>query len=226
VRCRTAEIIWVYIDVEAVPFNRGFYTVDIKYFFRVTLDAFAGVSRPQEIEGLCTFDKRVILFGSEGTAKLFSSRFVPGGHDDQAHVRTNMPKATVEVVDPICLGVRLVEPGEHCRCCGETDVSAVPDFVCRSFSDELYQHDDRKRLFVTLGLFSIVRLERNVQLLIPAYDFCLPEKECVGHSEGDPCDLFRKLRFPVDEFFPPKLGELECAPETLSDAKKLCGCNA
>lgn len=24
-------------DIEAVPFNRGFYSVDLKYFFKVTL---------------------------------------------------------------------------------------------------------------------------------------------------------------------------------------------
>ena len=30
IKVRKAEIIWVYTDVEEVPFNRGFYTVDRK----------------------------------------------------------------------------------------------------------------------------------------------------------------------------------------------------
>ena len=43
---------------------------------------------------------------------------------------------------------------------------------------ELSGGDDSRRSYVTLGQFSIVRLERDTQLLIPAYDYCLPEKEC------------------------------------------------
>ena len=39
VRCRGCEILNVFIDVERVPFNRGFYSVDITFFFKVTLDA-------------------------------------------------------------------------------------------------------------------------------------------------------------------------------------------
>ena len=70
VKCKRAEIVWVYIDVEPVPFNRGFYTVDVKFFFKVYFDAFLGVGRPQEVCGLCTFDKKVILFGSEGNARV------------------------------------------------------------------------------------------------------------------------------------------------------------
>ena len=31
VKCRKAEVIWVYSDVEPVPFNRGYYTVDLKF---------------------------------------------------------------------------------------------------------------------------------------------------------------------------------------------------
>ena len=56
---------------------------------------------------------------------------------------------------------------------------------------------------VTLGLFTIVQLERDVQMLIPAYDFCVPEKECCHDMENDPCDAFKQIRFPVNEFFPP-----------------------
>ena len=60
---------------------------------------------------------------------------------------------------------------------------------------------------------SLVRLERDTQLLIPAYDYCLPEKECAcqGAECGeDPCEIFRKVQFPVDEFFPPN----SVAPKT------------
>ena len=38
---------------------------------------------------------------------------------------------------------------------------------------------------------------------IPAYDFCIPRKECVT-STDDPCDLFSRIEFPTEEFFPPR----------------------
>jgi len=43
-------------------------------------------------------------------------------------------------------------------------------------------------------------------MLIPAYDFCIPGKECVTTSDN-PCELFRRIDFPTDEFFPPKVAE-------------------
>ena len=59
-------------------------------------------------------------------------------------------------------------------------------------------------VLATIGVFSIVQLVRNVQILIPAYDFCIPEKECVNTADN-PCELFSRIDFPTDEFFPPKL---------------------
>lgn len=222
VRCRKSEIIWVYIDVEPVPFNRGFYTVDIKFFFKVTLEAFIGCGKPQTVEGLATYDKKVILFGSEGAAKVFSSKYRPDASDPQMMFKTNMPKATVEVVDPICLSSKIVEPCERCGCCGDVDVSSLPEYICKCFDDYLSDDDDHKKLYVTIGLFSIVRLERNVQLLIPAFDFCIPEKECIGSTEDDPCTLFRRLRFPTDEFFPPQICDFE--GENIFRDQNNCGC--
>lgn len=209
VKCRKSEIIWVFSDVEPVPFNRGFYTVDLKYFFRITLDAFAGVGRPTQVEGLATFDKKVILFGSEGNAKIFQSKFKEDAFDPQLWQKTNMPKAKVEVVDPICLAAKLVDITD--RLFDDVDLAAVPTSVAHCFEDELVAGAERKRVFVSLGIFSIIKLERNVQLLIPAFDFCIPNKECIAATEDDPCQLFDTIQFPVDEFFPPQKFEFEGA---------------
>ena len=97
IKAGKAELLYVYIDVEPVGFNRGFYTVDVRYFYRVTADAFVGAARPVEVSGLCVFDKRVILFGSEGTAKIFSSQTSLDGLDEQHIRQSNMPTAVVEV---------------------------------------------------------------------------------------------------------------------------------
>lgn len=110
-----------------------------------------------------------------------------------------------EVVDPIALGAKIVEPAEKCCCCcGETDVNAVPEIICKVFEDDLVDSNDYRKVLVTLGLFTIVRLVRDVQLLIPVIDFCVPQSECSVSTESNPCELFEKLHFPVDEFFPPE----------------------
>ena len=203
VKAGCAELLYAYIDVEPVTFNRGFYTVDVRYFYRITADAFVGAARPVEITGLAVFDKRVILFGSEGSAKVFTSTGKNCGSDIQGLPATTAPTAVVESVDPIILGMKLVEVYQ-CRhndnCC------EIPPAVCACFPEELVTGGDVHRLFVTLGQFSIIRLERDTQLLMPAYDYCMPEKDCdcgCDCRQEDPCELFRKVQFPVGEFFPP-----------------------
>lgn len=203
VKAGKAELIHTYIDVEPVGFNRGFFTVDVRYFYRVTAHAFVGAARPVEICGLCVFDKRVILFGSEGSAKIFSSEMTAEGLDKQNPNKRNLPTAVVEAVDPIVLNTKLVEVCE-CHSCDCGDLSEIPQNICASFGSDLCFGGEGKRVYVTLGQFSIIRLERDTQLLMPAYDYCLPDKECsCGGGEEDPCEVFRKVKFPVDEFFPP-----------------------
>jgi hypothetical protein len=208
VKVKSAEVIWVYTDLEPVPFNRGFFTVDIKYFFRVVLDVFRGVGRPTEVEGLATFDKKVILFGSEGTSKVFSSKYDPGTQMPAIWGKNNLPQAVVEVVEPIALNAKLVDTCD-CSCCCCCDVGNIPDNICRCFEDDLALGESDKAVLVSLGLFTIIKIERNVQLRIPAMDFCVPTKECVASTDEDPCGLFNTLRFPLDEFFPPQISAYE-----------------
>ena len=61
-----------------------------------------------------------------------------------------------------------------------------------------------RRVVATIGLFSIIKLARHVQLLIPAFDFCVPNKQCVAATDEDACGLFDTIDFPIDEFFPPQ----------------------
>ena len=212
----TADLLYVYVDVEPVNFNRGFYTVDMRFFYSVTLQAYLSCPAPVTVEGLCVFDKRAILFGSEGNAKIFSSEMRTGEPDMQMMRRANAPIAVVEAVDPIVLDTRIMD------CCGkrdcDCDLCEVPSFVNSCFNGELSSGDDNRRIYVTLGQFSIVRLERDSQLLVPVYDYCMPDKECSCGSGGteDPCGIFRNISFPVGEFFPPNTVRM---PENYEDAK-------
>lgn len=227
VKCTKAEIIWVFSDIEPVPFNRGFYSIDLKYFFKITLAVFTGVARPTEIEGLAAFDKKVILFGSEGNAKIFASKYKQDAFDPQLWRKTNMPHAVIEVVDPIALGAKLVDVRDrgNCCCCDDDfDIASVPDSVCRVFDENLVLGGEQKRVYVSIGVFSIVKLERKVQLLVPSYDFCIPQKECVGATDDNPCDLFDRITFPMDEFFPPERCEFVENGNDPSVPEKDCDC--
>ena len=130
-----------------------------------------------------------------------------------------------EVVDPIALGAKLVDVNHGNCCCDEDfDLASVPESVSRVFDDSLILGGEQKRVFVSIGIFSIIRLERRVMLLIPAYDFCVPQKECIGATDDNPCDLFDRISFPVDEFFPPERGDFDnCDDEHRPDNR--CGCN-
>ncbi|MEA4933116.1 MAG: hypothetical protein VB071_05955 [Lawsonibacter sp.] len=204
VKAVCAELLYAYIDVEPVNFNRGFYTVDVRYFYRITADAFVGATRPIEVTGLAIFDKRTMLFGSEGSAKVFSSEDGIGSLTPQELLGNTLPIAVVEAVDPLILDLKLVDAC-GCRPC-DCSVLDIPDAVASVFSEELVTNGDLHRLYATLGQFSLIRLERDTQLLMPVYDYWMPEKECPcdgGNCQEDPCELFRKVQFPVNEFFPP-----------------------
>ena len=52
--------------------------------------------------------------------------------------------------------------------------------------------------------FSIIRLERDAQLIVPVLDYAIPTKECcdsAGCTE-DPCDMFSRIPFPSSQFTP------------------------
>ncbi|MFI3226927.1 MAG: hypothetical protein R3Y09_05870 [Clostridia bacterium] len=219
----SAELLYAYIDVEPIQFNRGFYTVDVQYFYRVTVDAFCGIGRPQKISGLAFFQKRTILYGSEGYARIFSSNMVESDYDVQSIEKSNMPRAVVEVVDPIVLNARISDRCDDCFSCCE-----IPRCVAGCFDDEVDLFSDcGKKLIVTLGQFSIIRLERPIQIVIPQCDICMPEKECAGGSGtiSDPCDLFQTFNFPVEQFFPPSRGIGFVAGENEGCNPRQNGCN-
>lgn len=214
IRARAVELVWLDIDVEPISFNRGYYSISIRYYFKIDFEVFTGLGQPTNVSGVAINDKTVILFGSEGSSKIFTSKFIAGERDKQLKKRTNLPEASVEVVDPIILQTRLAEVCD-CNSCGcgcgcDVDVECLPQCVCGCFEDEIVM-DCQKQVLVTIGLFSIVRLSRNVQLLIPIYDFCIPQKDCDGSvsSAEDPCELFAQFNFPIDDFFPPNKSAFE-----------------
>lgn len=206
VRARSAKVVKVYIDVEPVSFNRGYYSCDLTFFFVIDFDVLtAPHSCPKTVKGTAYYSKKVILFGSEGNVRVFSNDVtLEDESDDQLRRTTNMPRCVVQTVDPICLSARI---GDPCDC---SECRVIPSCVCDEIGGQVTPvSQSSKSVYVTLGLFSTVQLIRNVQMLIPVYDFCIPEKQCTDTSD-QPCDAFRRIKFPIDDFFPPSADNDSC----------------
>ena len=80
----------------------------------------------------------------------------------------------------------------------------LPTAICQMFDEDLVLSGEQKRIYVTLGQFSIIRLERDAQLIVPVLDYAIPTKECCdapGCAE-DPCEMFSRIPFPATQFAP------------------------
>ena len=203
VRVKCAKISAAHITVDPVQFNGGFYTVAIRFYVTLQFEACVMGCGSQELQGVAVIEKRVVLFGGESNVSVFRSEACGGfcNAPEPVCCDHNNPEAVVEVASPVVLDVKIMHTCEQsccccCRCCD------VPTVVTDGLNGALCEETGERFLAVSLGVFSVVRLLRNGQLLISASEFCLPDKECCSTSEQDPCDTFRAIPFPVAEFCP------------------------
>ncbi|MDR2655952.1 MAG: hypothetical protein LBC56_07830 [Oscillospiraceae bacterium] len=206
VKIKEIEVLQVAVDMEEIPFNQGFYSVELTFYFDVTCCVYITQgSQPVTVHGLAIFTKKVILYGSVGSVKTFD------GYGEDIQPVTDLPKVTVSVATPIALGIKILDPKDCSTnsCC----LNAVPTGVCDYYDGNFNVIRAERAIYVSIGMFTIISIARRVQMMIPAYDFCLPDKSCDGDmvtSQDDPCELFRKIKFPVDQFFPPKFRDPDC----------------
>ena len=216
VRVTKASVLTTAISVDAVAFNRGYYAVDMIYYIAVGAEIYTGRGTlPATVTGLVTASKRVVLYGSDANAKVFTSDMTPAidasDFDSCNGVGSTAPKVTVQVSAPMALAASV-------GAVTTPDILPfVPEIVANYFGAELVV-PTTQHILVTLGIFSIVQLSRNVQLMIPSYDFCVPRKECAAKTD-DPCEVFSKIEFPTESFYPPSTAE----PDT-GAAPFGCGC--
>lgn len=208
VRVKDVEVMSTNISMEEVPFNRGYYQVLIRFFLRITCEACVSNGNIRVIQGLCVFDKKVLLFGSEKNVSTFTSTpgmdgFCQGNMNLDCNMQSTNPSVVVEVADPIALDVRLVErcrPFGNCCCNPE----AIPESIRSRFGDGGFVDGTGiNQLYITLGMFTVIRMERPVALLVPSCMLTLPDKDCTpAVSPTDPCKIFSKMCFPANEFYP------------------------
>ncbi len=205
IRPTGAEIVGANIFVDPVAFNRGFYQITVRYFIKVVVEGCVG-PRPQMLEGIAVCEKRAILYGGEGNVHVFRSTANPTNPcrpDVDADIGDRLPKVICEAVDPVLLGAKIISVHGHddygydCGCgCG----CEIPDSILSCLTGCLCGQPKERVLTVTLGIFSVLRIERPCQCLVYASEYNVPDKICMMKDEEDPCSLFSKMAFPVSEF--------------------------
>jgi len=200
-KVRCAELLYTDIEVEPVAFDAHHYCVDVTFYYRVLADAVVGANRPTTLYGLAVFSKRAVLCGEDSRAHIFRSDTRLGGPDGATIRSYNRPTAVVEVLDPMVLASKVKDVCD-CKCGCPL---SIPACIRAQFDEELVLAGEQRRLLVTLGQFSIIRLERDAQLIIPVLDYSIPTKDCCDAAAGcaeDPCEMFSRIPFPARQFTP------------------------
>ena len=96
-KVRCAELLYTYIDVEPVAFDRNHYCIDATFYYRIIADAVVGCSRPAALCGVAVFSKRAVLCGEESKAHIFTSNTRLGCADGPSRITANLPTAVVEI---------------------------------------------------------------------------------------------------------------------------------
>ena len=228
VRTKCAELLSTGITVEDIPFNCGFYHVTVRYYFCIKLEVCISGGRSVDVDGIAVYDKKIILFGSEKDVAVFKSDpanndFCTNPNSLCNHTECSLPTVVVEVAHPISLDTKLVE---KCRpfgnCCITCD--CIPETLRRRFNGCFKEGVGTNNVYVSLGVFSVIRMERQVQLMLPAAQLVLPERDSTPVSGGnDPCSIFEKMCFPCDSFIPSSdPNNLTCCNTNHCNG---CGCN-
>lgn len=219
VKTKSAKTLWAYVGIDEVPFNNGFYHVTVKYYVLFEFEACLGIGRSQCFKGIATLEKNVILYGGEGAVTSYTSS--PNNNycniGDLNTVGNNEPTAIVEAVEPVILGTKVKE----CNCVCGCECFEIPDVINCALDGELVLDNRGPAIYVSLGIFSVIRIVRPAQLLVQATDYSVPDKECSVACDDNPCDLFRTIAFPVSRF----RGTMAPHDDTLRTNGGGCGCN-
>ncbi|MDE5736810.1 MAG: hypothetical protein K2H93_00420 [Oscillospiraceae bacterium] len=193
VKSKCVRVADVCMRIEPVPFNRGFYNIDLTFTFRVELLAYThACEKPKVLEGTVYASKSSILYGSESNTQTFYSNGNSVGKTDACCEIVNLPTANVQVVSPLALETKI---GTVCRQCDP----------CQQGNDNF--PPTMRTVIMTLGLFSVIELTRPVTIMVPTYDYTIPSKECCNVDTETPCAVFDKMRFPTEEFSPMMLND-------------------
>jgi len=176
----------VVVSKEPSPFKNGFWDIELEYVFSYKL-----IFKESDgsiidcIRATSVFNKKITLFGSIGNnITLSTDLFACRGND--SFTLDSEPFILVES-KAVALSAELKYQRRRCGC---EDLSP-----------------EANEVLVTIGLFTIIKLFRIVNLSVESKGFCIPE-QCEETSAAlNPCEFFENLDFPMDIFAPPQKPE-------------------
>jgi len=180
------------VEKEPNSFRRGFWDVDLKYVFEYRL-----IFREADgciigsVKANSIFNKKISLFGSEGS-DLFMSTDLFNTHHESTAINAD-PFISVES-KAVALDAEIKYCHNHCS------------FPPNNVGNDNSQTSSSREVEVTIGIFSIIKLFRIVDLSVQSRGFAIPE-ECEETCTVDPCEYFDNLAFPMDIFAPPQKPE-------------------
>jgi hypothetical protein len=237
----------IIVSKEANPFKRGYWDVDLKYVFEFRLvfrEADGSPIAPGPIRANCIYNKRVTLFGSIGTDIVISTDLFNERHGESQTMPADpyiLTEAKAVVLSAEIRGTFQPQPAPCPSCRPGYDgsgVSPYPPSTPPGFLPPLPPFPPVppmpfppapgpicREVLVTIGLFTIIKLFRIVQLLVESKGFCIPE-EGEEISPINPCELFDSLDFPMDIFAPPQKPEFAAGVSgNIPNKHKKCCCD-
>lgn len=194
----------IIVDKEPNPFKNGYWDIDLKYVFeyRVTFREADG-TKIGTIKANSIYNKKVSLFGSTGTNLSIATDLLD---DYNGGTTIDGEPYVLAEARAVALSAELCFQKRHG--CHHEDLSPEPNQV-----------------LVTIGLFSIIKLYRIVNLTVESHGFCVPA-EAAEIDPLNPCDFFDHLEFPLDVFCPPQKPEFFAGvTNTLPhNGGRHCGC--
>ena len=174
------------VDKQPSPFKNGYWDVDVKFVFeyRITFRE-ADACVISSIKGNNIYNMKVCLFGSVGSDLVIGTDLLKAFGDCATFDAE--PFVLVEA-KAVSLHAGLHYPRHH----GPRD----------------HDHEAQAtEVRVTIGLFSIVKLFRLVNLTVESRGFDIPDECPNAVSPISPCAFFEEMDFPMDIFAPPQKKE-------------------
>ena len=174
------------------PLQRGCWDIELKYVFNYTLEfrradgCFIGT-----IDATNSYHLRVTLFGStEADVTTVTDQFHNGTSSGGPFVIAEGKAVALaaELRHPSCNSCNPCGCGCDCGCNFQNNGDAALGAPIA--------------VNVTIGLFTIVKLFRTVNIVVYSLGRCLPERSTSSATNCDPCEGFDDIRFPMDLFSP------------------------
>ncbi|MBQ7758521.1 hypothetical protein [Anaerotignum sp.] len=174
------------------PLQRGCWDLELKYVFEYTLEfrradgCFIGT-----IDATNTYHLRVTLFGStEADVTTVTDQFEKGTSSGGPFV--------IAEGKAVALAADLRFPS--CNSCSPCSCGCDSCNSVRNNGDAALGAPIAVN--VTIGLFTIVKLFRTVNIVVNSLGSCVPERCTSSATNCDPCAGFDDIRFPMDLFSP------------------------